>query len=153
MSAKVTPQKSYSQSPEFSWAREEVFLKIAVSASGPGLEARVDPRFGRSPFFLIVNPETWEFEVVPNRPNLKAPQGAGIQAAVLVARYQPAAVLTGNCGPKAFHTLEAAGIPVIVGVEGSVRQAVQHYRIGNFKSARGPNVTGHRQRHCRGKPY
>jgi predicted Fe-Mo cluster-binding NifX family protein len=84
-----------------------------------------------------------EFEVAPNQPNLQAAQGAGIQAAALVARYKPTAVLTGHCGPKAFYTLEAAGIDVIVGVDGSVREAVQNYQAGKFKSARGPNVASH----------
>jgi len=118
-------------------------LKIAISTNGPDLEAQVDPRFGRASYFLLVDPETLEFEVVPNLPNLQAAQGAGIQAAALVARHRPAAVLTGHCGPKAFHTLEAAGIPVIVGVEGSVREAVQNYHTEKFSPARGPNVTSH----------
>jgi predicted Fe-Mo cluster-binding NifX family protein len=118
-------------------------LKIAISANGPDLEAQVDPRFGRASYFLLVDPETMKFEVVPNLPNLQAAQGAGVQAAALVARHRPAAVLTGHCGPKAFHTLEAAGIPVIVGVEGPVREAVQNYNTGKLSAARGPNVTSH----------
>lgn len=118
-------------------------MKIALSANGPDLEAQVDPRFGRAPYFLIVDPETLECEAVPNQTNLQAPQGAGIQAAALVARYKPAAVLTGHCGPKAFHTLEAAGIDVIVGVEGSVREAVEQYRQGRLKPAAAPDVHSH----------
>ena len=118
-------------------------MRIAVSASGPDLEAQVDPRFGRAPFFLMVDPDTMEFEVAPNQINLQAAQGAGVQAAALVARYKPKAVLTGHCGPKAFHTLEAAGISVIVGVAGSVRQAVESFQAGKFTSASGPNVASH----------
>lgn len=118
-------------------------MKIAVSAGGPDLKAQVDPRFGRAPFFLLVDPETLEFDAVPNQTNLQAPQGAGIEAAALVARQRPVAVLTGNCGPKAFDTLKAAGIQVIVGVAGSVREAVANYRAGKFKAAPGPNVAGH----------
>jgi predicted Fe-Mo cluster-binding NifX family protein len=70
--------------------------KIAVSASGTDLLAPVDPRFGRAPYFLLINPDTLEFEAVPNRQNLQAAQGAGIRSAALVARYQPAAVIAGN---------------------------------------------------------
>jgi predicted Fe-Mo cluster-binding NifX family protein len=118
-------------------------MKIVISATGPDLEAMVDPRFGRASYFLLVNPESMEYEVLTNGQNLQAVQGAGIQAATLVARHRPAAVLTGHCGPKAFHTLQAAGIPVIVGVEGSVREAVQNYRVGKLKPATEPNVTSH----------
>lgn len=118
-------------------------MKIVVSAGGPSLEAQVDPRFGRAPFFLVVDPETLDFEALPNRPSLQAAQGAGIQAAALVAGHKPKAVLTGHCGPKAFYTLEAAGIEVIVGVAGPVRDAVQGYRAGRFKAATGPNAASH----------
>jgi predicted Fe-Mo cluster-binding NifX family protein len=118
-------------------------VKIAVSANGPTLEAAVDPRFGRAPYILMVDPDTLEFEAVANQINLQAAQGAGIQTAALAARYQPAAVLTGHCGPKAFQTLRAAGIPVIVEVSGPVRQAVEQYRAGQLTPAAGPNATSH----------
>jgi len=118
-------------------------VKIVVSATGPSLEAAVDPRFGRAPYLLIVDPDTMEFEAVPNRVNLQAAQGAGIQTASLAARYQPAAVLTGHCGPKAFMTLQSAGIPVIVEVSGSVREAVEQYRAGRLTPAPGPNAVSH----------
>ncbi|MFZ5449899.1 MAG: NifB/NifX family molybdenum-iron cluster-binding protein [Thermodesulfobacteriota bacterium] len=118
-------------------------MKIAISVNGPDLEAKVDPRFGRAPYFLLVDPESLEYEVLTNGLNLQAAQGAGIQAAAQVARHRPVAVLTGNCGPKAFQTLQAAGIRVILGVEGSVREAVQNYRAGKLKPAGGPNVTSH----------
>jgi predicted Fe-Mo cluster-binding NifX family protein len=118
-------------------------MKIAISANRRDLEAEVDPRFGRAQFFLIVDTDTMKFDVVANQVSMQAPQGAGIQAAALVARHRPAAVLTGNCGPKAFQTLQAAGIPVIVGVTGIVRDAVQSYRTGKLRPARSSNVASH----------
>ncbi len=117
--------------------------KVIVSASGQNLEAEVAPRFGRAPYFLLVNPESMEYEVVANQQNLQAAQGAGIQSAALVARYKPSALLTGYCGPKAFDTLQAARIEVIVGVEGSVREAVQQFRSGKLSPAGGPNAAAH----------
>jgi predicted Fe-Mo cluster-binding NifX family protein len=118
-------------------------MKIVVSAKGPDLEAQVDPRFGRSSYFLLVNPESMEYEVLSNGQNVQAAQGAGIQAAALIARQHPEALLTGNCGPKAYHSLLAAGIPVFLGVKGSVREAVQEFSAGKLTAARSPNVTGH----------
>jgi predicted Fe-Mo cluster-binding NifX family protein len=118
-------------------------MKIAISACGPDLEALVDPRFGRAPYFLLVDPETLQFEAVSNQASIQTPQGAGIQAAALVARHQPTVVLTGNCGPKAFQTLQAAGIPVIVGVTGIAQEAVQSYQAGKLTPAVGPNVASH----------
>jgi predicted Fe-Mo cluster-binding NifX family protein len=123
--------------------RKENDLKIAISASGPTLEASVDPRFGRAPYILVVDTDSLEFEAVANQMNLQAAQGAGIQTATLVARYKPAAVLTGNCGPKAFQTLQAAGIQVIVEVSGPVRQAVEQFRSGQLTASKAPNVVSH----------
>lgn len=118
-------------------------MKVAVSATAKNLEAQVDPRFGRAACFLFVDPETLEYEVVENIQNLQATQGAGIQAAVLVARQKAATVLTGHCGPKAFDTLKAAGVGVVVGVSGSVREAVEHFKEGKYSYAESADVSGH----------
>jgi predicted Fe-Mo cluster-binding NifX family protein len=118
-------------------------MKVAVSAAGSDLNAKVDARFGRAPYFVIVDTETMAFEAVANTQNLQAAQGAGVQAAAHVARFKPAAVLTGNCGPKAFQTLKAAGITVAVNVAGTVKEAVQRYLDGDCELAAGPNVSGH----------
>ncbi len=105
-------------------------MKIAVSASSPRLESEVDPRFGRCPYYLIVNPETMKFEVVEN-PHAGASSGAGIQAAQLVAQKNVEVVLTGSCGPNSFETLKAAGVKVIVGLTGIVSEAVRKYAFGS----------------------
>ncbi len=118
-------------------------MKIIVSASGPDLDSQVDSRFGRAPYFLAVDLDTMTYEALVNQQNLQASQGAGVQAAALVARHQPIAVLTGHCGPKAFQTLKAASIPVIVGVEGTVREAVERYKAGQLQPAKGPDVHTH----------
>ena len=55
-------------------------MKLAVTSTGKGLDANLDPRFGRATYFIIVDPETMEFKVVENNQNLNLPQGAGIQA-------------------------------------------------------------------------
>jgi predicted Fe-Mo cluster-binding NifX family protein len=118
-------------------------MKIAVSASSPELDSPVDPRFGRCPYFLIVDPETMEFEIVEN-PYVGASGGAGIQAAQLVAGKGVQAVLTGSCGPNAFQTLQAAGAKVVVGVTETVREAVQQFMSGAaYKEASGPDVLPH----------
>ncbi|MBN2409669.1 MAG: DUF5320 family protein [Candidatus Aminicenantes bacterium] len=118
-------------------------MRIAVTASSADLAGPVDPRFGRCPFYLIVDPATMEFEVVEN-PHVGASGGAGIQAAQLVAQKNVEAVLTGSCGPNAYATLNAAGVKVIVGVTGTVSEAVRKYTSGGeFQEAGGPDVPPH----------
>jgi predicted Fe-Mo cluster-binding NifX family protein len=116
---------------------------IAVTSQGNDLQDEVDPRFGRAKHFLIVDSETMRFEVVENEQSLSLPQGAGIQSAQVVTDHGVEVVLTGNCGPKAFKTLEAAGVKVIVGVSGRIENAIRAYLRGEFEHAKRANVEGH----------
>jgi len=117
-------------------------MKIAVTATGPTLDDTVEARFGRCAYFLIIDPDTLEFEAHPN-PNITLGGGAGIQSAQFLANREAAVVLTGNCGPNAFQTFGAAGIQVITGVSGLVREAVQKYKSGALTHAGAPNVQTH----------
>jgi predicted Fe-Mo cluster-binding NifX family protein len=65
-------------------ARE--MMNIVISAQGPDLEALVDPRFGRASDFLLVNPDSMEYEVLPNGQNLQVAQGWVSRRPALVAR-------------------------------------------------------------------
>ena len=39
-------------------------MKMCISASSGNLDANVDSRFGRCPYFVIVDSETMEFKVI-----------------------------------------------------------------------------------------
>jgi predicted Fe-Mo cluster-binding NifX family protein len=114
-------------------------MKIAVTATDASLESRIDPRFGRCAYFLIVDTNTMEFEAIEN-PNVALGGGAGIQSAQLLAENAVEVVLTGNCGPNAHQTLSAAGIGVMVGCTGSVVDAVEQFKAGQLNAATEPNV-------------
>jgi len=101
--------------------------KICITSKGKDLEAEVDPSFGRAQYFLIVDPETMDFEVFPN-PNLEALQGAGIQTAQLISNKNIGIVLTGNCGPNAQRVLQSSGIKVITGTSGKVKDVISKYK-------------------------
>ena len=118
-------------------------MKIAITSQGPGPNSAVDPRFGRAPWFVICDTETGEFEPRENAQNVNALRGAGIQAAEKIARHGVAFLLTGHCGPNAFRTLSAAGIKVIVGVKGTVAEAVERFKRGELSPVDRPDVEGH----------
>jgi predicted Fe-Mo cluster-binding NifX family protein len=118
-------------------------MKLAVSAKGQTLDSELDPRFGRAKYFLLVDPEGGTLAVVENKQNLQRAQGAGIQAAQTVVESGAQAVLTGNCGPKAFQVLQAARVPVAVGLDGSVREVIQQFKEGKIHFAQESNVEGH----------
>ncbi len=117
-------------------------MKVAISAAGPTLDAEVDPRFGRCQYFIVADTETMEFEALDNASAMSS-GGAGISAAQMIAGKGVGAVLTGNCGPNAYQVLSPAGIKVITGVSGKVKDAIEGYRAGRYKESSQPNVPGH----------
>ena len=117
-------------------------MKIAISSTGPDLDADVDPRFGRSRYFIIADPESMQWEVIENS-NIMAAGGAGISTAQMVANQGVQVVLTGNCGPNAYQTLSAAGIQLCTGVAGTVRDAIEGYRQGRVHPSDQPSVGAH----------
>jgi predicted Fe-Mo cluster-binding NifX family protein len=118
-------------------------MKIAVSSSGTDLTSPVDPRFGRADFFVIVDAESMDVKAIENVQHLNLPQGAGIQAAKTVAAEKVDALITGNCGPKAFRVLQAAGIQVVTGARGRIDEVIRRYQNGEFETADAANVQGH----------
>jgi len=117
-------------------------MKIAVTSTGPKLDDAVEARFGRCPYFLIVEPEAMEIESIQN-PNISLGGGAGIQSAQLMSSKGVSVVLTGNCGPNASRTFGAAGIQVITGVSGRVREAVELFKAGKLTYSSAPSVQSH----------
>ncbi len=117
-------------------------MKICITSQGNNLDAQIDPRFGRCQCFIIADPETMEFEVIENA-GIGAASGAGIQSAQLIVGKGAGTVLTGNVGPNAFQALQAAGIKIITGITGSVKDAIERYKKGEIAPVDGPTVPGH----------
>ena len=117
--------------------------RICVTSSGATLDSMVDPRFGRCAYFIIVDPDTLEFEAVSNEAAM-ASGGAGVRAAQTVASKNVEAVLTGSVGPNAFPALQEAGIKILANVSGTVRSVIENYRSDGFQelSTPGPANVG-----------
>ncbi len=124
--------------------KEAAMKKIAVTSEGPSLDDLLDPRFGRAAGFIIVDPQTLDFEYLDNGASQAMAQGAGIQAAENIANSEANVVLTGYVGPKAFAALEAAGIRIGQNMEDiTVRQAVERFISGDVDWAQQANRQGH----------
>ncbi len=117
-------------------------MKIAISAAGQSLDSQVDPRFGRCQYFVIVDPDTMEFEAVANN-SAAASGGAGIATAQMIAGKGVEAVLTGNCGPNAFGVLNSAGIKVITGATGTVQESIEDYQASKLQASTRSNASAH----------
>jgi predicted Fe-Mo cluster-binding NifX family protein len=101
-------------------------MRIAISATETSLDAPMDQRFGRCPCFVITDLDGTNHDMVENI-HAQRGSGAGIQAARLVIEKGVSVVLTGRCGPNATDTLAAAGVGIVTGCSGTVRQAVERY--------------------------
>ena len=117
-------------------------MKIAVSATGDNLEAQLDPRFGRCQYFIFVDAGSMEFEPISNESAMAA-GGAGIQAAQTVASKGAEIVITGNVGPNAYQTLSAAGIKIITGAVGTVKEVIEKFNKGELKETSSETVGSH----------
>jgi predicted Fe-Mo cluster-binding NifX family protein len=117
-------------------------MKIAFSSTGKDLDSEIDPRFGRCAYFLIVNLDDMSFEAIENE-SMSLGGGAGIQSGQFIANTGASVLITGNVGPNASRTLNAAGIDVIVGVSGPIRDAIERYKRGELSRTDQANVPDH----------
>ncbi len=114
-------------------------MKIAISATGKNLESSIDERFGRCRYFIILETDDMSYEVIENN-NAELQSSAGIQSASLVASKGVEAVITGNCGPKAMQVFATSTIKVIIGQHGTVKDAVEQFKIGGLTPSDSENV-------------
>jgi predicted Fe-Mo cluster-binding NifX family protein len=118
-------------------------MKVAVTAQGQDLSSPMDLRFGRAKWIQVVDTETGAYEAHDNAVQVELPQGAGIQTGQNVAHLGVEAVITGNVGPNAFRTLNAARIRVFLAAQQTVEQAVTAFQEGQLQEVEQANVEGH----------
>jgi len=100
-------------------------MKIIVSTDKGGLNDLVYPIFGKSPTFTVLKIEKRKVKssrILKNPAVFSGRKGGVILAQVLVD-LKADAVITGNCGARAYKVLYDAGIKVYVGT-GKVKDAV-----------------------------
>ncbi len=116
-------------------------MKIAISSSGNDKEAKVDSRFGRCPYFAVVDTETDTFEFEANQ-HKDGAHGVGPQVVQMLSDMNVEAVITGNVGPNAHRTLEAANIEIYNG-DGSVEKVYEDFKEGDLKKMEQSSVGSH----------
>jgi predicted Fe-Mo cluster-binding NifX family protein len=101
---------------------------ICITAKGPELTSPVEERFGRAPYFLIIDEEGTLVTAVEN-PHSDAAGGVGPRSAQILIDNDATILITGQAGGNAKKALEAAGIEVFTfGGAGSPREALDAYR-------------------------
>ena len=118
-------------------------MKVAITAQGQEPSSMIDLRFGRAKWIHVVDTDTGEHRVHDNTVHLNLAQGAGIQTGQNIANLGVEAVITGNVGPNAFRTLNAADIKIFLAVQQTVEEAVAAFKEGRLQEIQLANVEGH----------
>jgi predicted DNA-binding protein (UPF0251 family)/predicted Fe-Mo cluster-binding NifX family protein len=118
-------------------------MKIAVTSMDGTLEGSVDERFGRCKKLVVYDPQTRTVEVVDNKANMGAAQGAGIQTAQNVVNSGAGTVISGHFGPKAFQVLKAAGVEIYQAANVTVSEALKRFEQGQLGKLTGADVDSH----------
>ena len=112
-------------------------MKIAVACDAPQENSPVSAVFGRCAYFAIYDGKNIEF--IPNTSSGFA-RGAGIQAAQMLASMGVNIAITGGIvGPNASMVLAQAGISVVNGFHGTVKDAIESVQRGTM-SPMPPNI-------------
>lgn len=111
-------------------------MNIIISALEADLESPICERFGRAPYFLLVDTETMAWEAHANQATMRA-GGAGVAAAQFVIDQKVEAVISGDFGPNAAGALRAATIAMYLFNDDTktVNQAVELFKenkLANF---------------------
>jgi predicted Fe-Mo cluster-binding NifX family protein len=108
-------------------------MKVGVSATGSDLGARVDDRFGRCAWFLIVDSDSLQFAALQNR-HAEEGMGAGVAAAKDLIDEHVDAVISGQVGPKAYEVLKALNIGIFLVSAGiTVKDALGRFKKGELQ--------------------
>ncbi len=114
-------------------------MKIAISSTGETLASKVDPRFGRAPYFVIVEERPEDCLKIDALKNTAADaaMGAGTDAAQQVVRERIEAVISGAVGPNAFEIFEKLGVEVFLARgDMSVKEAYEQFKQGALQRMR-----------------
>lgn len=118
-------------------------MKLIIPINGENLDGQVNPSFGRTKQFMLVDSDSREFEIIPNEQNMTAAQGAGIQAAQTVIKSGAEAVITTHLGPKASRVLSEGGIKVFTAKAMPIMEALDLFSKNELEEMNGANVEGH----------
>jgi predicted Fe-Mo cluster-binding NifX family protein len=109
--------------------------KIAVASHGNDLDATLGPKGEPCTSFILVDPQTMEFERVKVEEADTLVQ-ASVNAVRAAARSGATVVITPEIRPECCTALRALAIAVCLAEEGlTVRQAIERYRRGELVSA------------------
>lgn len=110
-------------------------MKIAFTSTGTTWDSIIDPRFGRTEFFILFDDETNESIIIDNSAVKNEAHGAGTATAQKIFELKPDVLITGNGpGENAATALKQLNMKIFVDAhEMTIKEAYEQYKNGNLK--------------------
>ena len=110
-------------------------MKIIFTTKGTNWDSAMDPRFGRTEYFLIYNEEKDELTHFDNRDSANNAHGAGPKTAQKLFEFSPDVLITGNGpGGNAASVLQKTGVKIYVGAgEMTAKEAFDAYNNNSLE--------------------
>lgn len=110
-------------------------MEVAIPSKNCEIGSKMDNKFGRCSYFLIVDPDSREVNCWEN--NKGGESGVGISVAQFLADEEIDVVLTENIGPKALETLDRAGIEAFK-ASGTIEQVIEEFEEDKLEKIEQP---------------
>lgn len=114
-------------------------MRIAVASRGKTMSSRVDDRFGRCPYFLVLDTKSMTTETIENAGQTEK-NAAGIRACQMLIDNDINAVVVKNIGHNSLVTLTGAGMDVYIVTSGTGGAAMKKVKRGELIPAERPTV-------------
>ncbi|OEU83484.1 MAG: hypothetical protein BA865_10805 [Desulfobacterales bacterium S5133MH4] len=114
-------------------------MKVAITSKGKTINAEIETRFSRCPFFVIVDTETGDSQAFEN-PGAPAKDAACMNTVKFLTDRGVKVVITGNVGHNAFVTIQDTPIRIYLGAKGTVRDALEDFEKRKLSRAKEPSV-------------
>lgn len=114
-------------------------MRIAVASRGKTMSSSVDDRFGRCPYFLVLDTTSMKTETIENAGQTEK-DAAGIRACQMLIDNDINAVVVKNIGHNSLVTLTGAGMDVYIVTSGTVGAAIKKIKGGELTPAERPTV-------------
>ncbi|MBS3776020.1 MAG: NifB/NifX family molybdenum-iron cluster-binding protein [Bacteroidales bacterium] len=93
--------------------------KYLVASSGDQLDSKISGRFGHAKFFIVINPQTMDYEAHPGvDPDQEKPDIGNFM------KQGISKVLVGNIGPSAFNEATGYGLKVYLCRKMTVNESI-----------------------------
>jgi predicted Fe-Mo cluster-binding NifX family protein len=103
-------------------------MKVCIPTMGnSGIKEAVSQHFGRAPTFTLVDLDTKDVQILPNRSNHMG--GNGLPTDMLKDQGVQI-MIVGGLGPKAIQAFAEQCVEVFVGAAGTVNDAIEDWRGG-----------------------